>query len=326
MKTFDYIKANSLDEAGEILAASANGAIHSGGTDLMGCLRDRIWMEDVDVVVSVASIEELKHIRKDGDALKIGAMTTLADIAASALVKESCRMLAQAAQATASPQLRNVGTIAGNICQENRCWYYRYSYRIGGIIECIRKGGKKCLAVGGDHRYHSIFGAVNRCVAVNPSDTAPALVAADATIATTKRNISAREFFTGENGKSSTVLDNGDIVKEISVPLSGDGVRSAFKKVALRKSIDFAIISCAAQIALSGGRVENATICLGGVHVNPRPMDEAAGVLKGEALSDELIECAANVALEGAKPLKGNRYKVQIAKAIILDTLSDCIL
>jgi len=324
MKPFNYIQANSLVEAGAILAASSNGAIHSGGTDLMGCLRDRIWMDEVDVVVSLSGIAQLKYIRKEGDAIKIGAMTTLTEIATSSLVREGCLMLADAARATASPQLRNVGTLAGNICQENRCWYYRYSYRIGGIIECVRKGGKKCLAVGGDHRYHSIFGAVKKCVAVNPSDTAPALVAAGATIITTNREIPAVEFFTGENGKCSTVLEAGEIVREISVPFGGEGTKSAFKKVALRKSIDFAIVTSAASVLVDDGVVARASICLGGVAVTPHPSSEAAALLIGGPLSDERIAKAADAALAGAKPLKGNRYKVKMARAIIADTLAEC--
>lgn len=256
--------------------------------------------------------------------MRIGALTTLTDIAESPVVMEKYVALAEAARCTASPLLRNLGTLAGNICQENRCWYYRYPEKLGGQIDCVRKGGKKCLAVSGDSRYHSIFGAVNKCIAVNPSDTAPALVALAAKVKTSKRIIEIGEFFTAKNGMKSTVLDDDEIVTEIQIPEPKPGTKMAFKKIALRKTIDFAIVNCAAAVTSEGSKISAARVCLNGVYNNPYRATKAEEALIGRSLEEVSARAAGEAAVANAKPLPMNRYKVQMAKALVMDTLLVC--
>ncbi|MBG0791342.1 MAG: FAD binding domain-containing protein [Desulfovibrionaceae bacterium] len=326
MRRFNHFNASTMENAVSLLNESEGPAyVIAGGSDLMGCLKDNLWIEAPERVVNLKTIPGLKYILvEDGD-LHLGALATLTEIAESDTVKLQWPGLAEAARRTASPLLRNMGTIAGNICQENRCWYFRYPDKIGGRIDCVRKGGKRCLAVPGDHRFHSIFGAVNKCIAVNPSDTAPALVVLDATVKTTKREIPIDEFFTAEMGAQSTVLDRDEIVTEIVVPAPQAGPNSAFRKIAYRKSIDFALVNCAAALVIRDGKVESARICLNAVYNNPRRCEASEELLKGRELTEELAQEAGRLAVAEAKPLLQNGFKVQMAKTIVSDTLMDCI-
>ena len=326
MRRFNHYDATTVDEAVKLLNDSQGPAyVIAGGSDLMGCLKDNLWIEAPERVVNLKTIPGLKEIRVDNDGLHLGALVTLTEIEESETVKEQWPGLAEAARRTASPLLRNMGTIAGNICQENRCWYYRYPDKIGGRIDCVRKGGNRCLAVPGDHRFHSIFGAVNKCIAVNPSDTAPALIALNAVVKTTKRDIPIDGFFSAEMGAQSTVLDRDEIVTEIIVPVPGKGSASAFRKIAYRKSIDFAMVNCATSIAIVDGKVASARICLNGVHNNPRRCETSEELLVGKALTEELAQEAGELAVTEAKPLLQNGFKVQMAKTIVADTLMDCL-
>lgn len=322
MRRFEHLNAKTVKEAVAQLN-KYNGAakVIAGGTDLLGALRDGIWPDYPEMIINLKSIAGLIYIKEGTKELKIGALTTLTDIAESALVKKNCTALANAARRTASPLLRNLGTLAGNICQENRCWYFRYPDKLGGRIDCARKGGKKCPAVQGDNRYHSIFGAVNKCIAVNPSDTAPALMALAAKIKTTKRKIDVDEFFTAQNGMKSTILDNDEIVIEIQIPQSEPGTKTAFQKIALRKTIDFAIANCAVSITVSGSSVSAARICLNGVYNNPYRATEAEAVLTGHPIDEASARQAGEAAVAAAKPLPMNRYKVQMAKTLVVDTI-----
>lgn len=327
MEAFTHFQPNSVQDAVAMLQKGGGKAcLIAGGTDLMGCLKDRLWLEAPDTVIDLKRIGGLNHIRMDGNVLKIGALATLTEISESELVRKLAPCLAEAARRTASPLLRNMGTIGGNICQENRCWYYRYPDKLGGMIPCVRKGGQKCLAVPGDHRYHSIFGAVNKCIAVNPSDTAPAIAALDAKLVTSQRSIPVDEFFSAQHGKQSTVLNADEIVLEIVIPeyslrQEGKEVRSVFKKLAFRKSIDFALVNCAAHLVFSGGTISRARICLNGVYNNPfRPL-EAEEFLVGKNLTEEVAQAAAELALQGAKPLPMNLFKVNLAQSVLADCL-----
>jgi len=326
MKRFNHFDATSIKEAVTLLNESEGPAyVIAGGSDLMGCLKDNLWMETPERIVNLKTIPGLKEIRVETDGLHIGALATLTEVAESDAVKEQWPGLAEAARRTASPLLRNIGTVAGNICQENRCWYYRYPDKIGGRIDCVRKGGKRCLAVPGDHRFHSIFGAVNKCIAVNPSDTAPAFVVLSAIIKTTKRDIPIDEFFSAEMGAQSTVLDRDEIVTEIVIPKPEAGPTSAFSKIAYRKSIDFALVNCAASLAIVDGKIASARICLNGVHNNPRRCVEAEETLIGKEMTEALAQEAGELAVAEAKPLLQNGFKVQMAKTIVGDTLMDCV-
>ena len=329
MEAFNHHRPENVENAVALLRRNGTSAcIIAGGTDLVGCLKDRLWLEQPESVVDVKGIPGLNAITRDGDSLRVGALATLTEIAESELVRAICPGLSEAARRTASPLLRNMGTLGGNICQENRCWYYRYPDRLGGMIPCVRKGGAKCLAVPGDNRYHSIFGAVNKCIAVNPSDTAPALSALDATIVTSERSIPVDAFFCAERGKQSTVLEHGEIVLEIVIPghslrleNNGFAVKSLFKKLAFRKSIDFALVNCALCLGIAEGKVARARMCLNGVYNNPYRPVEAEEFLAGRELNEAIAIEAAELALQKAKPLPGNAYKVNLAKSLVADVL-----
>ena len=325
MRKFNHINAGSIDEAASILHQNAGKAmIIAGGTDLLGCLREDIWPEQPRVVINIKRIPGLNYIKEEAGLLKIGALTTLVDIAESELIISSYSCLAQAALKTASPSLRNLGTLVGNICQENRCWYYRYPQQLGGRIDCVRKGGKKCLAVTGDHRYHSIFGAVKKCIAVNPSDTAPALMVLNASVKTSKRIIAIQDFFSAANGMKSTVLEPDEIVTEIQIPVPDATTRSAFVKYAMRQSIDFPIVNCAARLKMNGNLVHDASISINAVYCDPLCFPEAEKYLCGKELTEDVAEKAAEKAVVGARPLLMNSYKVQMAKTLVKDALCAC--
>jgi xanthine dehydrogenase YagS FAD-binding subunit len=222
MKRFLHVDATTVNEASAALAKGKAVAI-AGGTDILGTLKDNIQPEYPEVVVNLKSIPDLDYIKEEGGMLKIGAMTLLEEIADSEVVNSKYTALVQAASRTASVHIREMGTIGGNICQENRCWYFRNP---DNKFFCLRKGGNMCYALAGDNRYHSIFGAVNACIAVNPSDTAPALIALNASIVTNKRTIAADEFW-AVAVPGSTVLEAGEIVTEIQIPTPASGVKSA---------------------------------------------------------------------------------------------------
>lgn len=313
MKEITYIKAKSVSEA--VSALGAGKAVIAGGTDLYGYMKSMMSDNAPDTLVNIKAIPDMDYIKEEGGMLKIGALAKLADIASSSLVQSKYTALAQAAHKVASPELRNMGTIAGNICQYVRCWYYRAEM---DAFPCLRKHSSGlCYALVADNRYHSIFGADSGCVAVNPSDVAPALVVLGATIVTNSRNIAAEDFF-AFNDEKTTVLADNELVTEIQVPAPASGVKSAFVKMAERKSFDFAIVNCAAAI---GG--SDAKICLNGVSSKPRRVTAAEESIAGKAINAANAEAAAN-ALSGTTALPNNKYKIQIAKAMIKRAILGC--
>lgn len=315
MKPLKLINARSIEEA--IAALQQRDArIMAGGTDMLGVLKGNILPQYPGTIVNIGSIEGLDYIRNDGDGtLRIGALTRLADVAESDVVNARYAALARAAKKTASHNLRNMGTIGGNICQFVRCWYMRGT---DNFFFCTRKGGETCYAEIGENRYHSIFGGVSGCIAVNCSDVAPALVALNARIVTTKRTMPAEAFWAVKT-PGSTVLDEDELVTEIEVPPLPAGARSAFLKFALRNTIGFPIVNCAAMIADSEARV-----CLNAVHPKPYRAVMAEEVVKGRAINEELAEKAGEAAIREARPREHNAYKVQIAKVLVKRTILAC--
>jgi xanthine dehydrogenase YagS FAD-binding subunit len=310
------VDAKTVDEAASILRAGKAAAI-AGGTDLLGTMRFEVLPNYPEVVVNLKTIPGLDYIREEAGVLRIGALTRLEDIAKSSLVKTGYTALAQGAHRTATPHIREMGTIGGNICQLNRCWYFRIP---DNRFYCIRKGGKTCYAMAGDNRYHSIFGAVKMCLAVNPSDTAPALVALNARIKTNKRLIEAEKFWE-MTVPGSTVLAVDEIVTEIQIPSPAAGIKSAFMKFAIRKTIDFPIVNCAAMVG--GG---TARICLNAVHNRPRRAVEAEEAIQGQAINESSADAAGAAAVASAKALSGdrNKWKIPIAKAMVKRSILAC--
>lgn len=307
MKHFKHMQATSADQAAKE-AASGKAWVMAGGADLLGTLKDEIFPEYPETVIDLKTIEGMDAIEEDGDALRIGALAKLSDVAENELVKTYAAALAQAAGRVASPTIRHMGTIGGNVCQMHRCWYFRVP---DDRFHCRRKGGATCPARIGDNRYHSIFGDDNGCFAVSSHDTAPALVALGATVVTTKREVPAEEFF-GAHGHRSNVLEDGEVVKEFRVPKAE---KSAFQKFALRKSIDFPVVNCA--VAATGGETR---VVLGGVHPAPWRSKEAEEAVAAGVTADSAAK-AGEAAVSVAKPLGKNAYKVDIARTLVKRTL-----
>jgi len=323
MKSFTHFNATSIDDAVSILKRYGGRAnLIAGGTDLIGKMKDRILPAYPEALVNLKKIPNMDAIREEGGLLKVGAMAILEDIAHNPIIRERYAVLAEAAGRTASPHLREMGTLGGNICQDIRCWYYRHP---DNRFPCLRKRGSRCYALEGDNRYHSIFGGSveEGCVAVHPSDTAPALIALDASIRTSKRTIKAENFFRVDVSKT-TVLEDDEIVTEVQIPTPPKNAKSAFLKFALRKSIDFSIVNCAAMIASSKGKVEKARICLNAVYVTPYRAVKAEEAVMGKTLNDANAEAAGEAAVSDAKPLRHNAYMVQIAKILIKRAILAC--
>jgi xanthine dehydrogenase YagS FAD-binding subunit len=315
-KKFAHVNAKSIDEASSILQGG-KAALISGGTDLLGTLRFEILPNYPEVLVNLKTVPGLDSVKEEAGMLKIGALVKLEDIAKSSLIRTKYTALAEAAHRTATPHIREMGTLGGNICQVNRCWYFRNP---DNRFFCIRKGGKQCFAMAGDNRYHSIFGASKMCLAVNPSDTAPALVALNAKIKTNKRLIEAEPFWEMKV-PGSTVLAADEIVTEIQIPALAAGAKSAFIKFAIRKTIDFPIVNAAAMIG--GG---SARICMNAVYNTPYRAVTAEEAIKGKAINEANADAAGAAAIAAAKALPGerNKWKIPIAKAMVKRAILAC--
>ena len=318
LTNFSYIRPKSLKEAMKQL--SVPGArLHAGGTDLLGCLRDHVF--DAKTVVSISGIRDFRGVKKTtGGGLSIGALTTVADVAANRLVKESYPALAQAALSVASPQLRNQGTIGGNICQKPRCWYYR------GEFLCLRKGGKKCFAAGGENQYHCILGG-GPCYIVHPSDVATALVAYEAMLHITgpkgSRVVPVEKFHVlpKVDVHRETVLDAGEIVTEIILPPTRE-IRSSYRKIRARASWDFAIAGMALVIHFNNDVVTRLRAVLTAAAPIPWHSQEIEDTIIGNKLDSAIIVRAAKAAMAAARPLAQNDYKVPLFQGMIEEELT----
>ena len=323
MKTFAHFNARSLDEAVDILRQYGDTArIIAGGTDLLGKMKDEILPKYPEAVINIKSVPGLDYIREENGALKIGALTRLEDVAKSPLARQKWSALAEAAHKAASPHLREMGTIGGNICQDIRCWYYRHP---DNRFPCLRKGGGRCYAIEGDNRYHSIFGGTveKGCYAVHPSDTAPALIALGARVVTTKRTLPVEDLFATKVTRT-TILDLDEIVTELEVPRAPENAASHFMKFALRKTIDFPIVNCAVCVVFQGKSVNSARICLNAVAPKPYRATTAEEMMSGKELTEDIAEKAGEAAVSGAKPMRNNAYMVQIAGVLVKRTLLAC--
>lgn len=320
LTTFGYERATSLANA--VDAARRPGArIHAGGTDLLGCLRDGVF--EAERIVSISGVKELAGIARLSDGgLRIGALATLTEIAENDVVRRSYPVLAEATASAASPQLRNQGTIGGNICQRPRCWYFR------GDFNCARKGGPICYAADGENRYHCIFGG-DGCFIVHPSDTAPALVVLDAKVRIAgpggnARGVPIESFFVlpKQNRTKENILEQGEIVTELLLP-PPDGSRGTYRKVRERGSWDFALASLALNLRLDGRRIRAARVALGGVAPVPWRSLDAERALVGSELGGAIAAAAAaDAALAGATPLAQNEYKLDLVRGLFEEALT----
>ena len=317
MKTFDHCDARSIDEALGLLGGHGEKArINAGGTDLLGLLKDMVLPLYPELIVNIKTIPGLEYIEEDGERLRIGALARLCDIAGSKVLGERYTVICEAARAVAGPQIRNVATIGGNLCQDVRCWYYRYPAHLGGGMKCARKGRGPCFAIKGDNRYHAVIGG-RKCFAVCPSDLAVALAALDGqvTIASLRgtRRVAVEDFFT----PLRNVLEPDEFVQEIDVPRASRPRLQKFIKFTPRKPIDFAVVSVAAVAEVKQGIFSDARIAIGGVAPGPFRARKAEEVLVGREPGEGVAVRAAEAALEGAKPLSKNGWKIEVAKALI---------
>jgi xanthine dehydrogenase YagS FAD-binding subunit len=319
MKSFENIDVKSVKEAVHLLEKfqqqKKTAAVVGGGSEYLQLMKDHVV--EPDYLVNLKTIPGLDYIKEERGAFRIGALTRLADIETHPTIQEKLLILSSAAGEAASPQIRNAGTIAGNLCQRPFCWYFR-----SANFTCLRKGGQVCYTVTGDSRFHAILGAGPSYI-VHPSDTAPALVALGAKIKIVgpagEKMIPLEKFFVlpSVDYKRENVLGAGEIVTEIVVPTPKPGSKGFYHKVRERLAWDHAIVAVATIIESRGTAVRDARVVMGGVAPIPWRAAKAEEFLRGKTIDEANAKRAGEIALEGAKPLKDNGYKISIARDLI---------
>jgi xanthine dehydrogenase YagS FAD-binding subunit len=319
MKSFENIDVKSVKEAVSLLQKfdqqKKSAAVVGGGSEYLQLMKDRVV--NPDYVVNLKTIPGLNYIKEERGGFRIGALATLAEIEEHPAVREKLLILSDAAGEAASPQIRNAGTIAGNICQRPFCWYFRSSN-----FNCLRKGGQLCYTVTGDGRFHAVLGGGPSYI-VHPSDTAPALVALNAQIKIAgpagEKSMPLEKFFVlpSVDFKRENILNPAEIVTEIYVPHPKSGSKGFYHKVRERLAWDHAIVAVATVVQSSGGVATDARVVLGGVAPIPWRVPKAEEFLRGKKIDEETAQKAGDMALEGAKPLKDNVYKVGMAKSLV---------
>jgi xanthine dehydrogenase YagS FAD-binding subunit len=314
---FELFQPTTVDDA--LVLQSRHGAkawVLAGGLDSFDWFKDRI--KRPEVVIDLSQVKELRGIRTTSDGLEIGAMTTLTEVVRHPMVREKYGILPNAAESAASPQIRNQGTIGGNVSQDARCWYYR------GGWPCYRAGGNICYAdtPTGLNREHAILDA-DRCVAVNPSDTAPALIALDAkmVVRTPKgeRVVNAEDYFIGPGTEITrmTILRPGDLLTAIRIPSAWAGSQFYFEKVRDRNVWDFALVNVASAMVMSGNAIERIRLVVNGVAAHPVRLTAVEAAVVGKPRNEETAELAAQIAVRGAKPLQHNGYKIPLMRNLV---------
>ena len=323
MPGFELYQPTQLDDALALLDRyGKDGWKMAGGNDSLSWFKERI--KRPKAVIDISGIVALKGVRETADGIEIGALTSLTEIERSPVIRAKYRVLADAARRVASPQIRNTGTIGGNLAQDARCWYYRYG------LPCYRAGGNTCFAdtPEGVNREHALFDA-DRCVAVSPSDTAPALVALDAkmVIKSSKgeRVVSTEEFFIGPKTDITrlTSVKPEEILTAVRVPNSWAGARFYFEKVADRDTWDFALVNVAAAIVVNNGVVERSRVASGGVSAVPRRLTVVEEVIQGKPAEEATAKLAGQAAIRGARPLNYNQFKVPLMANLVTRAVRD---
>jgi xanthine dehydrogenase YagS FAD-binding subunit len=323
MASFDVMPDTQLYQPAELDDAlrladqyGKDGWILGGGQDTYGWLKDRA--KHPRAMIDLNGVATLKGIRESDDGIEIGAATTLREIIRDERINRDYGLLASAAGRVASPQIRNVGTLGGNLSQDARCWYYRRG------LDCYRAGGNICYADGPEamNREHAVFNA-SRCVAVSPSDTATALVALDATMVVAsvdgERTVAAEDYFVGPNTHITqmTSLEPGEILTAVRIPATWAGKRFFFEKVADRDVWDFALVSIAVAMSMDGDTIADSRFVCGGVACTPHRLRKVESAVRGKSLSDESAEAAAPLASQGAKPLNYNHFKLPLMENLV---------
>jgi xanthine dehydrogenase YagS FAD-binding subunit len=318
MPVFELFQPTSVDDTVALLDQYEKDAwVLAGGLDTFDWFKDRNKRRRV--VVDLSGVDALRGVKKAADGgLEIGAATTLTEIANNALVKESFRLLSQAAALVASPQIRNQGTLGGNVSQDTRCWYYRSGWT------CYRAGGNICYAdtPTAINREHAIFDA-NRCVAVNPSDTAPALVALDAQMVIRssggERVVNAQDYFIGPSVDITrmTVLRPGELLTAIRIPATWAGAEFYFEKIRERQVWDFPLVNIAAALKVSGGTISGSRFVVNAVAAHPLRLTAVENAIAGKPRNEETAAMAGELAVQGARALAHNGYKIPLMKSLV---------
>ena len=297
------------------------GWLLGGGQDTYGWIKDRA--KRPDALIDLNGIESMRGIRETSDGIELGALATLPEIAGNPLIRDRYELLAKAAAAVASPQIRNVGTIAGNVSQDVRCWYYRRG------LDCYRAGGNLCYAdtPEAQNREHALFNA-SRCVAVTPSDTGPALVALEAQMVINReggqRVVSAEDFFVGPaiNITRTTVMEPGEILTAVRIPAKWANADFYYEKVADRNVWDFALVSISAVMRTEGGNIQESRLVCGAVECTPRRLRSIEQAIQGRPRNQATADMVAGMASEGAQPLTHNHYKMPLMDNLVQRALT----
>jgi xanthine dehydrogenase YagS FAD-binding subunit len=322
MPTFQLYQPTSVADAQKLLQQHEFDAlVLAGGLDSMDWLKDRI--RKPKAVVDLSGIDELKGIRETSDGVHIGAMTTLTEVAQNPVIRQKYRVLAEAAEVVASPQIRNQGTVGGNVSQDTRCWYYRAGW------PCYRAGGNICYADTpvGRNREHAILHA-ERCVAVNPSDTAPALIALDAkfVVSTPKGEqlVDAEDYFVGPDLDITrmNILRPGYLFTEIRIPSTWAGAEFYFEKVRDRNVWDFPLMNVASAIRSSADTIQDIRIAVNAVAARPQRLKSVEDAVRGKPRNAATGEAAGKLAIQGAIPLQFNAYKIPLMRNLVKRAIS----
>ena len=322
MPTFQLYQPRSVADARQLLQQHESDAlVLAGGLDSMDWLKDRI--RKPKVVVDLSGIDELRGIRETSDGMRIGAMTTLTEVVQNTVIRQKYGVLAQAAELVASPQIRNQGTIGGNVSQDTRCWYYRAGW------PCYRAGGNICYADTpvGRNREHAILHA-ERCIAVNPSDTAPALIALDAkfVVSTSKGEqvVDAEDYFVGPDLEITrmNILRPGYLLTEIRIPSTWAGTEFYFEKVRDRNVWDFPLMNVASAMRSSADTIQNIRIAVNAVAARPLRLKMVEDAVRGKPRNAATGEAAGKLAVQGAVPLQFNAYKIPLMRNLVKRAIS----
>ena len=317
MKTFTNANPKDIREAITMLTRG-NASIVGGGSDLLGMVKERLVSPDV--LVNLKSIRGLDKVDTQSGKVKIGGLITLDALSHDAQIRKNYAVLAEAAESVGTPQIRNAGTLAGNVCQRPWCWYYRNGF------PCLKNGGDKCFSASGENQLHAIFGGGPSYI-VHPSDTAPALVALDAEFHVSgpsgDRVIPAGQFFQlpRVDAARENVLAPDEILFAITLPAARSGVRSTYHKVLDREAWTHAVVSVAVVLDMDKQVCRSARMVLGGVAPIPWRLLKVEAMLAGQRITPELAAKAGEAAVEGARPLAKNKYKVPLTKNVVKRTL-----
>jgi xanthine dehydrogenase YagS FAD-binding subunit len=316
-----FTLATPTDQDAAIAAAAGGGRYIAGGTDLLQLAKDNI--ENPTALIDLEPLP-LAAIEAGDDALRLGAMARMSDVAAHPAVRDRWPLLSQALLASASPQIRNMGAMGGNLLQRTRCGYFRDT----GFACNKRQPGSGCPAIQGENRMLAILGGSEHCIATHPSDFAVALTALDATVELRGRNgatrsLPVREFhrLPGDTPQVETNLGPGELITAITVPASRAARTSAYRKVRDRASFEFALVSAAVAVELDGGTVRDIRVAAGGVGTKPWRLPEVEEALFGKPLSADVLRSAAARAGEGARPATQNGFKLVLLRRTVLRAL-----